>query len=251
LKDNKYDDFNNALVLNNHFDTDGVLSTWTCLFPDEALKYSSLLIEGAEAGDFGEWSSDNGVKLDLTISSFLKDTDEDTAYHQALDELPFILSDFKKSGGKEYENIWKEEWQDLTDGWKNIKNGLIYFTTGQGNTALIQGGLELHNLPCYAIYRGLKESNLLNKTTRILCAISSDSGWSYRYELPGHGWVKKLVKRNAIPEPDRRLIVDKLNELDSIWFVGTDLTSICHSDEGVHDDPEAIIKYISEVDKEA
>jgi hypothetical protein len=30
-------------VLNNHFDTDGVLAVWACLKPAEALRHSALL----------------------------------------------------------------------------------------------------------------------------------------------------------------------------------------------------------------
>ena len=56
-------------VLNNHFDTDGVLAVWACLEPTEALRHAALLCEGAEAGDFGEWSSDRGVQLDAAIEA--------------------------------------------------------------------------------------------------------------------------------------------------------------------------------------
>lgn len=58
-----------ATVLNNHFDTDGVLSVWACLEPEAALRHAALLCEGAEAGDFGEWSSDRGIQLDAAIEA--------------------------------------------------------------------------------------------------------------------------------------------------------------------------------------
>src|SRR5947209_18475639 len=44
-----------AVVVNNHFDTDGALSVWTLLEPELAQEYRSLLIAAAEAGDFDEW----------------------------------------------------------------------------------------------------------------------------------------------------------------------------------------------------
>ena len=54
-----------ATVLNNHFDTDGVLSVWACLEPEAALAHAELLAEGAAAGDFGEWSSPRGARHQL------------------------------------------------------------------------------------------------------------------------------------------------------------------------------------------
>src|SRR5438477_10267302 len=49
------------LVTNNHFDTDGVLSVWTMLNGDRALAIRDRLIAAAEAGDFSEFSSIDGV----------------------------------------------------------------------------------------------------------------------------------------------------------------------------------------------
>src|ERR1041385_2084940 len=45
------------LVTNNHFDTDGMLSVWTVMTGEAALKYRDVLISAAEAGDFSEYSS--------------------------------------------------------------------------------------------------------------------------------------------------------------------------------------------------
>jgi hypothetical protein len=55
------------LVTNNHFDTDGVLSVWTVLTGERALAYRDLLIAAAEAGDFSEYSSDDGVRVSIAI----------------------------------------------------------------------------------------------------------------------------------------------------------------------------------------
>ena len=39
----EYAELAGATVLNNHFDTDGVLAVWACLKPAEALRHSALL----------------------------------------------------------------------------------------------------------------------------------------------------------------------------------------------------------------
>src|SRR6266850_6003747 len=50
------------LVTNNHFDTDGVLSVWTVLTGERALELREKLIAAAEAGDFSELSTKEGVR---------------------------------------------------------------------------------------------------------------------------------------------------------------------------------------------
>src|SRR6185369_11828498 len=55
------------LVVNNHFDTDGVLSVWTVLTGERALAHRDRLIAAAEAGDFSEHSSDDGVRVSIAI----------------------------------------------------------------------------------------------------------------------------------------------------------------------------------------
>ena len=48
------------LVTNNHFDTDGLLSVWTVLTGERALELRDQLIAAAEAGDFSEFTNENG-----------------------------------------------------------------------------------------------------------------------------------------------------------------------------------------------
>ena len=57
-----------AVVVNNHFDTDGLLSIWVLLDPEQAMADRDLLIAAAEAGDFDEWPAlDRGLWLDAAI----------------------------------------------------------------------------------------------------------------------------------------------------------------------------------------
>ena len=55
------------LVTNNHFDTDGVLSVWTVLVGERALALREQLVAAAEAGDFSEYSSPDGVRASIVI----------------------------------------------------------------------------------------------------------------------------------------------------------------------------------------
>ena len=62
------DEWADAVVVNNHFDTDGLLSIWVLLDPEQAMAHRDLLIAAAVAGDFDEWPTlDRGLWLDAAI----------------------------------------------------------------------------------------------------------------------------------------------------------------------------------------
>jgi hypothetical protein len=44
-----------GLVVNNHVDVDGVLSTFALLYPDVALRHAGVLVQAAQIGDFWGW----------------------------------------------------------------------------------------------------------------------------------------------------------------------------------------------------
>src|SRR5437899_8824000 len=65
------------LVTNNHFDTDGVLSVWTMLSGEHALDLRDQLIAAAEAGDFSELSTADGVRASIVIQGSESPIDEE------------------------------------------------------------------------------------------------------------------------------------------------------------------------------
>src|SRR5258708_6021751 len=65
------------LVTNNHFDTDGVLSVWTVLTGEPALELRGQLIAAAEAGDFSELSTEDGVRASIVIQGSDSPIDEE------------------------------------------------------------------------------------------------------------------------------------------------------------------------------
>src|SRR5712692_1044108 len=64
------------VVTNNHFDTDGVLSVWTVLTGERALELREKLIAAAEAGDFSELSTEDGVRASIVIQGSDLPTDD-------------------------------------------------------------------------------------------------------------------------------------------------------------------------------
>jgi hypothetical protein len=231
------DEYTDAIVLNNHYDTDGVLSVFACLQPDLARKYAGLLKEGAEAGDFGEWSSDLGIKLDAIVSGMCED-DEEEAYHHVLEQVPDILKDLATTGGEKYGELWKATLDDAYSSYLALQDGSATFEAGpEPHTAIL---MEPSRLSCFAVHRGLTEKGLLEETTRILRVTNSQDGssdstpssYSYQYEKPGHGWVQKLVDRKCVPSVNSAKLVEQLNSVDWMscnWKSGgaSGLVSIC------------------------
>jgi len=96
------------VVANNHYDTDGVLSVFAVLHPEQALARRDVLLAAAAAGDFAVWRGPDALAIDLTIMASssspgspvpgLAAAHSDTerwaaAYAYWLDALPELLDD--------------------------------------------------------------------------------------------------------------------------------------------------------------
>src|SRR5437016_4580777 len=113
------------LVTNNHFDTDGVLSVWSVLNAERALPLRDKLIAAAEAGDFSELSSENGVRASIVIQGSDspidksgsplarqlagEDVDDEArAYELVLPHVEHVLMNTN-----EYESLWRDAWNRI------------------------------------------------------------------------------------------------------------------------------------------
>jgi hypothetical protein len=83
--DNEHYDFD--LVINNHVDVDGVLSTFVLLHPEFASEHRRVIIETAEIGDFWGWG----------------DSDAQRLYHG----LATLMQDLRKAG-VDFQNIYRQ-----------------------------------------------------------------------------------------------------------------------------------------------
>src|SRR5689334_13355329 len=124
------------LVTNNHFDTDGALSCWTVLTGERGLRYRDLLISAAEAGDFSEYSSDDGVRVSIAIQGSDQASpnnddgsplarllageavDDARAYDLVLPKLEHLLTHIN-----EYEPLWREGWDSVVAAIESFEKG--------------------------------------------------------------------------------------------------------------------------------
>src|SRR5919108_1285770 len=220
------------LVTNNHFDTDGVLSVWTVLNGERALPYRDFLIAAAEAGDFSEYSSDDGVRVSIAIQGSDQaspnnddgsplarllageEVDDDArAYELVLPEVERLLTNINH-----YESLWRE-------GWKNVAVAIESFERGRSSVteysdsavslvtlepALFDGAgfsPTKHSAPYTAISK-------FAKGDLFLIAIPASGGWFYRIDYPYYSWAETVV-RPLVPRRDLTAALQLLNSRES------------------------------------
>jgi hypothetical protein len=251
------------VVVNNHYDTDGVASVYALVGnPTVVLQYENLLIQAAESGDFEEWNSDQGLKLDLTLCNMCSrnenDNNEDEgqqrAYTKALIEMPTLLKDMAENKGVSYRHFWHEDYALICQDWERIQSGNVRLDPlpVYPRMVLVYEATPTSRVSPYALSRGLKERGLWEGTTRILRVNTikddhdgNDHSYRYTYEKIGHGWIHKLVQRHVVPVVDDAALVDKLNDdhvLGNQWTKGGpgQLIAICQTNDAISSTPHEV-----------
>ena len=215
------------LVTNNHFDTDGALSCWTVLTGERALAYRDLLISAAEAGDFSEYSSDDGVKVSIAIQGSDQaspnnddgsplarllageEVDDDArAYNLVLPRVEHLLTNIN-----DYESLWR-------DGWESVVAAIESFEKGKSSVveysdiSVITLAPELFEGAGFSPTRHSAPYTAISKFAKgklFLIAIPTTSGWFYRIDYPYYSWAETVVR----PHIPRRDLAPALHSLNS------------------------------------
>ena len=169
-------------VTNNHWDTDGACSVFALVSPALALTHGQTLLAAAMAGDFSQFTTPDGVKVDLTLTAltqfpgspvfsdnFTDDLKRRQAqYDYALEMLPRLLANPDLHADWFAQEFWGIQ-QDLR--------------------ALREGDAELERFDAldFAVVtcdRELHENaeNTAAGTDRVLSIVVGDDD-AYRYEL--------------------------------------------------------------------
>jgi len=221
------------LVTNNHFDTDGVLSVWTVLTGERALGLREKLIAAAEAGDFSENSSRDGVRASIVIqgsdaplpgedagSPLARHlgkgatADDARSYELVLTEVERVIS-----RTDDYEFLWRDVWQ-------RIEAALESFARGESKVEEdVATGLSLVTLaPGLYGSQGFSPTKHSAPFTAIssqargqvfLIALPMMSGWSYRIDYPYYSWAETVV-RPRIRRRDFSSLIARLNDLEPV-----------------------------------
>src|ERR1044071_1153604 len=220
------------LVTNNHFDTDGVLSVWTVLTGERALAYRDLLIAAAEAGDFSEYSSDDGVRVSIAIqgsdqaspnnddgSPLAKliageEVDDDArAYELVLPRVEHLLTNIN-----DYESLWRGGWNSVAAAIESFEEGKSRVTEySDAKISLITLARELFDGAGFSPTRHSAPYTAISKFAHgelFLIAIPASDGWFYRIDYPYYSWAETVV-RPRIERRDLSGVLTLLNEKES------------------------------------
>jgi len=218
------------LVTNNHFDTDGVLSVWTVLNGERALPLRDKLIAGAEAGDFSEFSSEDGVRASILIqgsdSPIDKSgsplaqqlagedfSDEARAYELVLPQVEHVLTHTS-----EYESLWRESWDRIALALDSFAKGTSRVEEiGVERISLVTLAPEVFSPNGFDPLRHAAPFTAISRHARgelFLIATPLEAGWAYRIDYPYYSWAETVV-RPKIARRDLSELVKQLNELES------------------------------------
>jgi hypothetical protein len=217
------------LVTNNHFDTDGMLSVWTVMTGEAALKYRDVLISAAEAGDFSEYSSADGVRISLAIqgsdqtipedntgSPFARmlageDVNDDArSYELILPKLEHLLTNIN-----DYEALWLAGWKKIVDALESFDRGSSTVTEfSDSKLSLVMLDPEIFSGSGFNPTRHSAPYTAISKFVHgelFVIAIPSSDGWFYRIDYPYYSWAETVVR----PMVKRRDLTNALQTLNS------------------------------------
>jgi len=216
------------LVTNNHFDTDGVLSVWTVLTGERALAHRELLIAAAEAGDFSEHSSDDGVRVSIAIQGSDQassnnddgsplarllageEVDDDArAYELLLPEVERLLTNVN-----DYESLWREGWNSVAAAIESFERGKSNVTEYSDSAiSLVTLAPELFDGAVFSPTKQAAPYTAISKFAKgelFLIAIPTSGGWFYRLDYPYYSWAETVVR----PRIARRDLTNALELLN-------------------------------------
>jgi hypothetical protein len=235
------DQWAEAVVVNNHFDTDGLLSIWVLHDPAQATARRDLLVAAAEAGDFDEWPvQDRGLWLDAAIRALAGGAADDAvAYETVLPQLPDLIRRLD-----ERRDLWGREWDDLQAAVAALESGRLL---AESHGAI---GVMIHPPGQPEAPGPLLARQFLPAARRYLLAFERGDGrYDYRYERPHYAWADTVV-RPVLSQPDAEVLATALGpEWTDAGLPG--MTGIIRTQRPVSERPDALVGRLLQVDGES
>jgi hypothetical protein len=222
------------VVTNNHFDCDGVLSCWTVLTGERALEHRDLLIAAAEAGDFSEYSSDDGVRVSIAIQGAEQaspNNDDGSPLAQMLAgkematriaendalayELVFPEVERLLTNVNAYEPLWREGWNQVAAALESFESGRSQarWFLGDVGISVVTLEPEIFHGGNFSPTRHSAPFTAISKYARgelFLICIPTNGGWFYRIDYPYYSWAETVV-RPRIARRDLTRALETLN----------------------------------------
>ena len=181
------------VVSNNHFDTDGLLSVWAVLHPEEALRHERALVQAARTGDFGEFTTPEAFKVDAVVTAFDDERRSPLAaeirglpeheryqllYERLLAMLPGLLDDAAR-----YKALWAEPLQALLRSLMRIKDVARVREHDSARLTVIEASEPLDQMARFNLARH----------HRVLTATRAGDGFAYEMAFQIFSWFETVT----------------------------------------------------------
>ncbi len=182
-----------SIVCNNHFDTDGLLSVFGVLRPEEALRHETALVQAARTGDFGEFTTPDALKFDAVVTAYDDDRRSPVAseirgrpeheryqilYDRLLAEMPDLLT-----GAARHKDLWLEPLASLMKSLMRIKDVSRVREHDAARLTVIEASEPLDQMARFNVARH----------HRVLTATRADGGWVYEMAFQIFSWFETVT----------------------------------------------------------
>jgi hypothetical protein len=192
------------LVINNHVDVDGVLSTFALLCPDVALRHRATLVQAAEMGDFWGWGDADAQHLFQALACLTA-----TLRERAVDPLDIYKICYERVhaalGGARFDEC-EDGLAALDDCVRRIETGAIARTVLGDHVAhyVVPRSLASRAVAAALHVPGfcvpLSRAALLSPHARAkhdaqraqLVSVETDDGHHHDLWLPGYTWAETV-----------------------------------------------------------
>ena len=182
-----------SLVTNNHFDTDGLLSVYAVLRPDEALRHEKVLVQAARTGDFGEFTTPDAFKFDCVVTAFdderrspiaseIRGLPEHERYQIVYDRLLAMLPDLL-DGAAAYKGLWSGRLASYMKSMMRIKDVARVREHDAAHLTVIEASEPLDEMARFNMARH----------HRVLTATRLDGRWLFEMAFQIFSWFETVT----------------------------------------------------------
>ncbi len=201
-------------VSNNHFDEDGLVGIFVLLEPALAARHRDLLIDVAQAGDFGVFERREAARIAFVLAAFgdvarspLPGHVFERPYSEQVAELHVRLFDVVArllTGVAAFRSIWEDEDAQLAESEKAIASGLVSIEEQRDlDFAVVRVPEGVPDCHAFALHNR-------TRCTRLLLIHGQRVELQYRYE----GWVQMASRRPAA-RVDLTALADELTQQET------------------------------------
>ena len=182
-----------SIVTNNHFDTDGLLSVYAVLRPEQALNHEGVLLQAARTGDFGEFTTPEAFKFDAVVTGFedesispiadeIRERPERQRYQILYDTLLSALPDLLYETGR-YKALWSDPLASLMRSMMRIGTAARVREHQGARLSVIEATGPLDRMARFNVVRH----------HRVLTATPRDGAWEYEMAFQIFSWFETVT----------------------------------------------------------